>query len=123
MKTSNAAPSQLLAQFHSLKTAHTNLRHVDFETRRKWPDSLEAFLTDFKPQLIAAMQTDFTHPSREECMSLDLGTSASQVRYQRRRLKWWMRKRYVLIRSATQKNQPNLCGFSVQLRGVHIIQK
>lgn len=91
---------QLSAQFKTLRTAHLTSPTADFETRRAWLDSLEAFLTDFEPQLIAAMQTDFTHRSREECLSLDLGTSISQVRYQQRHLKWWMRKRFILT-SAT----------------------
>ncbi|MBU2934620.1 MULTISPECIES: coniferyl aldehyde dehydrogenase [Pacificibacter] len=95
MKT-DPALSQLPAQFNTLRTAHRTARTADFETRRAWLDSLEAFLIDFEPQLIASMQADFTHRSREECLSLDLGTSISQVRYQRRHLKWWMRKHYVL---------------------------
>ena len=95
MKTATTPP-QLPTQFNALKTAHMTSRPADFETRCVWLDSLEAFLTDFEPQLIAAMQADFTHRSREDCMSLDLGTSMSQVRYQRRHLKVWMRKRYVV---------------------------
>jgi acyl-CoA reductase-like NAD-dependent aldehyde dehydrogenase len=85
--------SPLQHMFHSMKIARNSHPTVPYETRKAWLNALEALLNDFEPQLITAMQADFTHRSREECLSLDLGTSISQVRYARRHLKRWMRNR------------------------------
>lgn len=81
--------------FQSIQTAQSAQPYPCRDTRLTRLDKLIAFLTDHEQRLIKAMQADFTHRSREECLSLDLGTSMSQARQARRHLKRWMRPRHV----------------------------
>lgn len=92
----DASPTaQINAQFEALKTAQANAPTADLTLRRKWLGQLSHFLTKFEPDLIAAMQADFTHRSHTECLNLDIATSMSQVRYAQRHVRRWMRKRFV----------------------------
>jgi acyl-CoA reductase-like NAD-dependent aldehyde dehydrogenase len=79
-----------------MRASHRAQPLPDLEKRRMWLERLEELVTGYEARLIAAMQDDFSHRSREECMNLDLGTSHSQIRAAKRHLRWWMRKRFVM---------------------------
>lgn len=83
--------------FENMRTAYRAQPMPKFETRRMWLDQLEKLITKYESQLIDAMQADFSYRSAEECMSLDLGTTHSQIRMINRSFKHWMRPQSVHV--------------------------
>jgi acyl-CoA reductase-like NAD-dependent aldehyde dehydrogenase len=73
-----------------MRQAHRLHPLPTIETRLNWLNTLERLVTEYEAQFIAAMQSDFSHRSTTDCMTLDLGTSLSQIRMAKHNLKRWM---------------------------------
>lgn len=87
--------STLTSSFELLKTSHQNNPFVDYSTRRDNLLRLEAAVLKYEEALIKAVSQDFGHRSSDETRIFEITTSISDIRYNRKQLKSWMKPRRV----------------------------
>ncbi|MEM5469947.1 coniferyl aldehyde dehydrogenase [Celeribacter marinus] len=110
--------SDLISTFQNMKAAHATARATLSVTTAKQRTAqltaLETALLAHEDRLIAAMNTDFSHRSVQECRTFDITTSLSEIRSNRKQLKSWMRARRVRtplqFRPATCEIRPQPLG-------------
>ncbi|WP_417271629.1 coniferyl aldehyde dehydrogenase [Celeribacter sp.] len=81
--------------FELMKSTQAAAPIADAQSRMAQLDALEAALMEYEDALVTAMSADFSHRSVHECRILDITTSLSDIRTNRKHLKRWMRVRRV----------------------------
>lgn len=85
--------TDLQSAFDAHMSAYKADPNPDYKTRKDRLTRLEAALERFAPQLIEAMQADFSHRSFAEASNLDITIPLGDIRMNRRKLRAWMRPR------------------------------
>lgn len=83
----------LKASFDAHMAAYKADPNPSYETRKDRLNRLEQGLERFAPQLIEAMQSDFSHRSFAEASNQDITIPIGDIRLNRRKLKSWMKPR------------------------------
>ena len=87
--------SQLNSSFNSLCEAYRSRPCIDFSTRKNNLLKLEKAVLKYEEALIDAVSQDFGHRSSDETRLFEITTTISDVRYNRKQLKRWMKPRSI----------------------------
>lgn len=85
--------ADLTTSFDAHMEAYKAEPNPSYQTRKDRLNRLEAGLERFAPQLIEAMQADFSHRSFAEANNQDITIPLGDIRLNRRKLKSWMKPR------------------------------
>ncbi|MEM7268355.1 MAG: coniferyl aldehyde dehydrogenase [Pseudomonadota bacterium] len=95
MQTTEAAVEPHLI-LNAMRSAHKAEPYPNYQTRKDRLQRLEKAMHDYADRLVAAMQEDFSHRSAAECNSFDVTLPIGEIRFARRRLRKWMRGKFVM---------------------------